>query len=103
MAFVGTVHYRIFYFADGARRKYSRTTAQHCTMYLSLNGAAAVGPRRLSSMTYRTISQFVIIESVAIVFCKKVHGIESVKSLIATLAAAFAPYLGRMESWFDFL
>ena len=35
MAFVGTVHYRIFYFADGAKRKYSRTTAQHCNVLIT--------------------------------------------------------------------
>ena len=52
-------------------------------------------PRRLSSLIYRAIFQFMIVEKAALVFCMKVHGIELVKSLIVTLAAALALYQGK--------
>ena len=63
-------------------------------MHLSLYGAAVVGPKRLSSATYRAASQYIIFESV-ILLLRGVDRLESLKCITSILAASFALYKGN--------
>ena len=63
-------------------------------MYLALYGAALVGPKRMSSATYRTASQYIIFENLVFLL-RGLDRIEAFKGVLSILAASFALYLGR--------
>lgn len=63
-------------------------------MHLSLYGAALVGPKRLSSATYRTASRYIIFEN-AILLVRGLDRAESLTGALSIAAASFALYQGR--------